>query len=202
MRPENLTFFSWPYLKEGPMTPLSSTSPISGMRSNIQRTSSAATSSSRIKTPSRPMSSSLIKSSSHHGNYTLCLPREYEVVVYRAQGGGTTSEFIQVTISRFNPWLAWELMWWFHHLKILRIVDPQYGVGLSPLFLDSVDKEETVRLFFRQLNFETKEKLLMMAPVVILRNSSCFSWFICSTFSSKWSTGRPSSTTCGCCNPP
>lgn len=84
----------------GPVTPLLSSSPITGTRSNIQATSGMG--SGRNKTPSagRPMSppssSSLIKSSTHHGNFTLCLPREYDVVVYRAQGGGNASEFIQV----------------------------------------------------------------------------------------------------------
>jgi hypothetical protein len=45
---------------------------------------------------SPPSSSALIKSSTHHGNFSLCLPRDYDVIVYRAQGGGSTSEFIQV----------------------------------------------------------------------------------------------------------
>ena len=91
--------------KTGPVTPLLSSSPITGTRSNIQGTSGMSGSVGRMnKTPSsssnRPMSppssSSLIKSSTHHGNFTLCLPREYDVVVYRAQGGGNASEFIQV----------------------------------------------------------------------------------------------------------
>ncbi|EFX83820.1 hypothetical protein DAPPUDRAFT_239686 [Daphnia pulex] len=89
---------------QGPVTPLLSSSPITGTRSNIQATSGIG--SGRTKTPSagRPMSppssSSLIKSSTHHGNFTLCLPREYDVVVYRAQGGGNASEFIQMSSKK------------------------------------------------------------------------------------------------------
>lgn len=86
----------------GPVTPLLPSSPITGTRSNIQENSGivSSSSSSKIKTPTRPLlapsTSSLIRSSTHPGNLTLCLPRDYDVIVYRAQGGGSTSEFIQV----------------------------------------------------------------------------------------------------------
>ena len=93
------------YILEGTTTPVVlSTSLISaaGTRSNIQRTSSSMSIGRMNKSRNnRPMSSSssLIKSSTHQGslsNLTLCLPRDYDVIVYRAQGGGSTSEFIQV----------------------------------------------------------------------------------------------------------
>ena len=85
----------------GPLTSVSASSPISGTRSNIQGTAATSVSSvSRFKTsPSRPLmssSSSLIKSSHHGGNYSYCLPSDYDVIVYRAEGGGNASEFIQV----------------------------------------------------------------------------------------------------------
>lgn len=82
----------------GPLTSVSSSLPVSGTRSNIQGT--AGSSVSRTRTPNRlltpPSSSSLIKSSTQHGNFSLCLPSDYDVIVYRAQGGGNASEFIQV----------------------------------------------------------------------------------------------------------
>ncbi|KAI9552898.1 hypothetical protein GHT06_020782 [Daphnia sinensis] len=87
---------------QGPVTPLLPSSPITGTRSNIQETSRivSSSSSSKIRTPTRPLlapsTSSLIRSSTYHGNFTLCLPRDYDVIVYRAQGGGSTSEFIQM----------------------------------------------------------------------------------------------------------
>ncbi|KZR95495.1 Uncharacterized protein APZ42_010760, partial [Daphnia magna] len=59
----------------------------------------SSSSSSKITAPTRPLlgssTSSLIRFSTYPGNFTLCLPRDYDVIVYRAQGGGSTSEFIQ-----------------------------------------------------------------------------------------------------------
>ncbi|XP_046453734.1 uncharacterized protein LOC124201617 isoform X1 [Daphnia pulex] len=114
-------------IQAGPVTPLLSSSPITGTRSNIQATSGMG--SGRTKTPSagRPMSppssSSLIKSSTHHGNFTLCLPREYDVVVYRAQGGGNASEFIQYIFQQVVNGQAIE-----HHLWMLQPTVTTYKV--------------------------------------------------------------------------
>ncbi|XP_046656357.1 protein kinase C-binding protein NELL1-like [Daphnia pulicaria] len=119
-------------IQEGPMTPLLSSSPVSaaGTRSNIQRTSSMAGSGGRTsKSPSGrpslspPSSSALIKSSTHHGNFSLCLPRDYDVIVYRAQGGGSTSEFIQYIFQQVVDGQAIE-----HHMWMLQPTVTTYKV--------------------------------------------------------------------------
>lgn len=111
---------------QGPVTPLLSSSPITGTRSNIQGTS-GMDSSSKIRTSNRPLpphsSSSLIKSSTHHANFTLCLPKEYDVVVYRAQGGGNASEFIQYIFQQVVNGYAIE-----HHLWMLQPMVTTYKV--------------------------------------------------------------------------
>ncbi|XP_057381036.1 von Willebrand factor C and EGF domain-containing protein-like isoform X1 [Daphnia carinata] len=113
----------------GPVTPLLPSSPITGTRSNIQDTSRivSSSSSSKIRTPTRPLlapsSSSLIRSSTYHGNFTLCLPRDYDVIVYRAQGGGSTSEFIQYIFQQVVNGQGIE-----HHMWMLQPTVTTYKV--------------------------------------------------------------------------
>ena len=55
-------------------------------RTNATHSRSSATSSSSGKS----------SSSRHSGALSLCLPSDHDVMVYRAQGGGNASEYIQV----------------------------------------------------------------------------------------------------------
>ena len=178
---------------------MSSSSPVTGTRSNIQGTAGSSSSSSRTRTPGRnllqppPSSSSLIKSSTHqHANFSLCLPSDYDVIVYRAQGGGNASEFIQVhTVlkSRFQ--------------SAARVSLSRCQVIQSLLIYIACLRASTIRYQTRVRRAghgQRRDNIKTWQPRgfdIIL-----FLFLLHSTSSSKWSTVTLSNTTCGCCNRP